>query len=91
MKSRFPSICRTGDEYSIPFTELLDHGQLLFEAPWTAQEGAGRPLTKGTGAPLSDAQDPLVFPRAFNRVSARDANACSGCHNAPFGQAGGGG
>jgi hypothetical protein len=30
-----------------------------------------------------------VFPRNFDRVSSPDANACSGCHNAPF--AGGGG
>jgi mono/diheme cytochrome c family protein len=51
----------------------------------------GRPLTKGTGAPLSDFQDPLLFPRNFNRVSAPDANSCGGCHNAPFGIAGGGG
>jgi hypothetical protein len=58
---------------------------------WTAQEGAGRPLTKGTGAPLSDPSSPLVFPRAFNRISANDANSCAGCHNAPFGVSGGGG
>jgi hypothetical protein len=48
-------------------------------------------LTKGTGAPLSDPTDPLVFPRNFNRLSAMDANSCAGCHNAPFSIAGGGG
>jgi cytochrome c peroxidase len=29
--------------------------------------------------------------RAFNRVSAPDANSCFGCHNAPHGMSGGGG
>ncbi|GAC1440051.1 MAG: hypothetical protein NVSMB58_37090 [Terriglobales bacterium] len=53
------------------------------------QEGAGRPLSKGTGAPLSDSTSPLVFPRNFDRISSPEANACSGCHNAPT--AGGGG
>lgn len=80
-----------GSELTLSTGELLDHGKLLFEAPWTHQEGAGRPLTKGTGAPLSDPLEPLVFPRAFNRVSAMDANSCAGCHNAPFAVPGGGG
>lgn len=78
-------------EFAIPLKHLLRHGENLFTANWTAQEGGGRPLTKGTGAPLSDMSNPLVFPRAFNRVSAQDANSCAGCHNAPFGIAGGGG
>src|SRR3989442_9828549 len=48
-------------------------------------------MTKGTGAALSDPGSPLVFPRNFNRISAPDANSCAGCHNSPFGIAGGGG
>jgi len=56
---------------------------------WTSQEGAGRPLTKGTGMPLSNAHEPLVFPRNFNRISGPDTNSCSGCHNKPY--IGGGG
>lgn len=80
-----------GEEFTTPLRQLLEHGQLLFTANWTIEEGAGRPLTKGTGAPLSDAVNPLVFPRNFNRVSAPDANSCAGCHNAPFGIVGGGG
>jgi hypothetical protein len=80
-----------GEEFSLSLRNLLSHGERLFAANWTIQEGAGRPLTKGTGAPLSDANDPLVFPRNFNRVSAPDANSCAGCHNAPFGIVGGGG
>lgn len=72
-------------------TDLLAHGQKLFAAAWTVQEGAGRPLTTGTGVPLADTMSPLTFPRNFNRLSAPDANACSGCHNQPFGIAGGSG
>jgi cytochrome c peroxidase len=33
----------------------------------------------------------LTGLRAFNRISAPDANSCAGCHNAPYGIAGGGG
>jgi mono/diheme cytochrome c family protein len=80
-----------GDEYALPIRLLLAHGGRLFSANWTVQEGAGRPLTKGTGAPVADPSERLEFPRAFNRVSALDANSCAGCHNAPFGIAGGGG
>ncbi len=77
------------DTKSVPLPELLAHGQRLFEANWTVQDGAGRPLTKGTGAPLADPSKPLVFPRNFNRISAPDANSCKGCHNLP--RSGGGG
>jgi hypothetical protein len=72
-----------GDEYTLPAHQLFAHGKLLFEAMWTGQEGGGRPLTKGTGAPLADPGSRLDFPRNFNRVSAPDANSCAGCHNVP--------
>lgn len=80
-----------GDEYRVSLGGLLAHGQLLLSARWTSEEGAGRPRTKGTGAPLGSGSAELVFPRAFNRVSGPDANSCAGCHNSPFGIAGGGG
>ena len=80
-----------GEEFTVSVRDLIEHGKNLFAANWTTQEGGGRPLTKGTGAPLSDTTAPLVFPRNFNRVSAPDANSCAGCHNAPFGILGGGG
>jgi hypothetical protein len=80
-----------GEEFAISLQALLEHGKKLFTANWTSQEGGGRPLTKGNGTPLSDRSAPLVFPRNFNRVSAPDANSCAGCHNVPFGIAGGGG
>jgi len=80
-----------GQEYALPLATVLDHGEQLFTASWTIQDGGGRPLSKGTGAPLSDSSHPLVFPNNFNRISGPDANACSGCHNLPFGVPGGGG
>jgi hypothetical protein len=78
-----------GEEYNLPTHSLIQHGRTLFEALWTAEDGAGRPLTKGTGAPLTDPSDPLVFPRNANRISAPDSNGCVSCHNRPF--TGGGG
>jgi hypothetical protein len=86
-----PTHLQNGEEYSTPLPRLLAHGRQLFTAVWTIQEGGGRPLTKGTGSPLTDATNPLVFPRNFNRVSAPDANSCAGCHNLPYGVLGGGG
>jgi hypothetical protein len=79
------------EEFRIPLAELVEHGRLLFAANWTDQEGGGRPLMKGTGKELTDPSRPLTGPRAFNRISAPDANSCAGCHNAPFGVIGGGG
>jgi cytochrome c peroxidase len=86
-----PIHLQDGQEFSIPLNALLSHGKLLFNANWTDQEGGGRPLTKGTGRPLSDPSRPLKGARGFNRVSAPDANSCAGCHNAPYGISGGGG
>ncbi|MBS1253933.1 MAG: hypothetical protein MAG451_02987 [Anaerolineales bacterium] len=82
---------QAGEEFEVPLPDLIEHGQRLFQANWTSQEGGGRPLTKGTGQSLSDPDDALVFPRNFNRISAPDSNSCAGCHNAPFGIAGGSG
>ena len=84
-----PSHLQDGEEFSTSVSQLIRYGAQLFNARFTVQEGAGRPLSKGTGAPLSDRTSPLVFPRNFDRVSSPDANSCSGCHNAPL--PGGGG
>jgi Di-haem oxidoreductase, putative peroxidase len=79
------------EEFRISVAELLAQGQRLFTANWTEQEGGGRPLTKGTGKQLSDPSAPLTGKRAFNRISAPDANSCAGCHNVPYGIPGGAG
>jgi hypothetical protein len=86
-----PRHLQDGEEYQVSLRQLLEHGRNLMTAVWTDQEGGGRPLTKGTGAPLSDPTHPLIFPRNFNRLSAPDANSCAGCHTQPFGIPGGGG
>ncbi|MEZ4868748.1 MAG: di-heme oxidoredictase family protein [Caldilineaceae bacterium] len=86
-----PHHLQDGDEYTLALPDLLAHGELLFSARWTAQEGAGRPLAKGTGVMLADPSTPLRFPRNFNRVSGPDANACASCHNLPYGVPGGSG
>ncbi len=80
-----------GEEFQLSIPELIAFGEKLFTARWTIQEGAGRPLAKGTanGSPLSQSSTPLIFPLNFNRLSGPDANSCSGCHNLPF--TGGGG
>src|SRR5262249_6915455 len=78
-----------GDEFNVPLRQLIQYGLQLFSAKFTVQEGAGRPQSKGTGAPISDPGSPLVFPRNFDRLSSPDANSCSGCHNAPVAGAGG--
>jgi hypothetical protein len=79
------------EEFRISVDRLLQHGANLFSANWTVQDGAGRPLAKGNGRGLSDPSHPLTGARAFNRLSGPDANSCQGCHNAPYGLAGGGG
>ena len=84
-----PVHLQDGEEFNLPVTPLIQFGAKLFNAMFTAQEGAGRPLSKGTGDPLSDLSSPLVFPRNFDRISSPDSNSCSGCHNAPI--PGGGG
>src|SRR5713101_6693586 len=65
-----PRHLQDGEEFRVSLRELLEHGQKLFTAVWTIQEGGGRPLTKGTGNPLADSDSAgnLVFPRNFNRI-----------------------
>ena len=41
---------RDGEEFEIELDALLKHGEALFSAAWTIQEGGGRPGAKGTGA-----------------------------------------
>lgn len=47
-----------GEEFTLPLRDLLAHGEHLFTAAWTSQEGGGRPLVKGTGAGLSGPYEP---------------------------------
>jgi cytochrome c peroxidase len=86
-----PRHLQDDEEFALPLKQLLDYGKKVFMANWTEEEGAGRPLTKGTGTALADPSHPLTGARAFNRVSGPDANSCYGCHNQPYGVAGGSG
>jgi len=49
-----PVHLQDGDEFNISISQLIDYGKQLFTAKFTVQEGAGRRMTKGTGAPISD-------------------------------------
>ena len=84
-----PRHLQDGEEFKTSMRELINYGSRLFTGKFTIQEGAGRPLSKGTGNAVSDPTSPLVFPRNFDRLSSPEANSCSGCHNAPV--PGGGG
>jgi hypothetical protein len=86
-----PNHLHDDEELRIATVDLIAHGKLLFSANWTEQEGAGRPLTKGTGKQLADQSQPLTGSRSFNRISGPDANSCAGCHNSPYGIPGGAG
>src|SRR5713101_6649224 len=57
-----------GEEFTTSIGQLIQYGAQLFNAKFTVQEGAGRPLSKGTGGPISDPSSPLVFPRNFDRI-----------------------
>src|SRR5216684_9283300 len=83
-----PAHLQDGEEFTTPIGQLIQYGLQLFNARFTIQEGAGRPRSKGTGAPISDPSSPLVFPRNFDRLSSPEANSCAGCHNAPISGAG---
>ena len=67
----------------ITFDEIFATGKLLFDGVFNLCDGQGRPATTGGGA-KREPDEP-----AFSRISAPDANACSGCHNQP--RSGGGG
>jgi cytochrome c peroxidase len=79
-----PRHLQDGEECETSIKDLIAYGKKLFEAHFTVQEGAGRPLTKGTGLPLSNLSKPLRFPFNNNRISGPDANSCAGCHNQPL-------
>lgn len=60
--------------------ELIIEGQRLFEARFTRDEGAGRPMATQAIVPTRRKRPAEL---AFNRLPGPDASACSGCHNQP--------
>jgi hypothetical protein len=65
----------------------LARGEYEFVTLFNTLDGAGRPESNGAATP--GGRPRRVFPDNFNRSSAPDANACSGCHTTP--RIGGGG
>jgi hypothetical protein len=80
-----------GEELTLSIARVIAYGGQLFAAPWTDQDGGGRPNMTGTGRRLADPSRALTGARRFNRISGPDANACRGCHVSPFQEPGGGG
>ena len=60
---------------------FLDAGEALFEAKFTALDGAGRPNSTQAAIP-NRPRKPLT--QFFSRPSGPDASACSSCHNDPI-------
>src|SRR5215467_11581027 len=60
-----------GQEFTMSTKDLIAFGNALFNAMWTQDEGQGRPMTKGTGNPISDPTSPLTFPKNFNPIPTR--------------------
>jgi hypothetical protein len=80
---------------ALSFSEISDHGELLFVTKFNTCDGRGRPETTGGGAkrfvPTHDENgEPLDAGQiAKLRTSAPDSDACGGCHAQP--EPGGGG
>src|SRR5260370_27548133 len=58
-----------GEEFTTPMARLIQYGAQLFNAKFTIQEVAGRPLSKTTGPPVSESTLPPAFPRHIHRLS----------------------
>jgi len=68
-----PRHLQDGEEFNTPF-EPTDpvRGNSFSPRSSRSRKGAGRPLSKGTGAAVSDPTSPLLFPRNFDRISSPD-------------------
>ena len=60
--------------------EIIAHGKMLFNAKFTALDGAGRPAATSSEIPVK--KDPGISLAMF-RTAGPDSNACAGCHNQP--------
>jgi hypothetical protein len=72
-----PAHLEDGDEFNISLRRLIQYGAQLFNAKFTIQEGAGRPLSKGTGAPPFGSKLSLAVPSEFrSHLFARSKLLC---------------
>ena len=60
--------------------QVIKHGKMLFNAKFTALDGAGRPAATSSEVPVK--KDPGISLAMF-RTAGPDSNACAGCHNQP--------
>lgn len=60
--------------------QVINHGKMLFNAKFTALDGAGRPAATSSEVPVK--KDPGISLAMF-RTAGPDSNACAGCHNQP--------
>src|SRR5260370_4422109 len=67
-----PTHLQDGEEFNRPVSQLIRYGAQLFDAKFTIQEGAGRPLSKGTGAPVAHPASPLLLRTTFDRISSTE-------------------
>lgn len=99
-----PHHLQDGDEYALPLADLLTHGQRLFVAAWTTQDGGGhapataaqQPTEQPTEQPAEHSSEqpieqPTEVPTAPGTAAVATASACVSCHNAPYSIPGGGG
>ena len=74
---------------ALSFSEISDHGELLFVTKFNTCDGRGRPATTGGGdkrtVPTHDEDGNPLQPNqvAKLRTSAPDSDACGGCHAQP--------
>ncbi|MEL6872275.1 MAG: hypothetical protein AAFO62_05685 [Pseudomonadota bacterium] len=60
--------------------KLLAHGDILFRAKFTTEDGAGRPLATQAIIPTKRRRPAATL---FQRLSGGDAASCAACHNDP--------
>ena len=61
--------------------KLIAIGESLFTAPFTINDGVGRPMATQATIPTKRRRTPK---NTFARTAGLDANACSSCHNLPI-------
>lgn len=60
--------------------DLINHGETLFKAKFTAPDGVGRPMATQAIIPTKRKR---LQEKQFHRTAGLDANSCASCHNDP--------
>lgn len=75
-RARYSDLLESSD-----LLDLIAHGERLFTAKFTLQDGAGRPMATQAILPTKRKRPAA---QTFQRIVGLDANACSSCHNDPI-------